>query len=74
MCHAVIEAAPQFKTIHIYDERKEKLDQRQAKREGETAGEAVKEDNKKLRQTPADNEGPEVPKQKPRRRRQTPST
>ncbi len=59
-----IEANPQFKTINIYDGSMQRLDNRQAKTERQSEGEShsVKQDNKKEKQTTAEDDGPEIPK------------
>lgn len=58
-----IEANPQFKTINIYDGNMQRVDTRQAKSEQQSEGESksVKQDNKKEMQSPAEDDGPEVP-------------
>jgi hypothetical protein len=69
-----IEANPQFKTINIYDSNMQRVDNRQSKKEQQSEGEnqSVKQDNKKERQTPADDDGPEMPKaSKKRKKRQS---
>jgi hypothetical protein len=69
-----IEANPQFKTINIYDSSMQRVDNRQTKKERQSEGESrsVKQDSKKERQTPAEDDGPEIPKaSKKRRKRQS---
>jgi hypothetical protein len=68
-----IEANPQFKTINIYDSSMQRVDNRQSKKERQSEGEnqSVKQDNKKEKQTPAEDDGPEMPKaSKKRKKRQ----
>lgn len=59
-----IEANPQFKTINIYDSSMQRVDNRQSKKERQSEGESqsVKQDSKKEKQTPAEDDGPEIPK------------
>lgn len=59
-----IEANPQFKTINIYDSAMQRVDTRQSKKEQQSEGEghSVKQDGKKEKQTPAEDDGPEMPK------------
>ncbi len=69
-----IEANPQFKTINIYDSSMQRVDNRQSKKERQSEGEnqSVKQDNKKEKQTPAEDDGPEMPKaSKKRKKRQS---
>ena len=69
-----IEANPQFKTINIYDSNMQRVDNRQSKKERQSEGEnqSVKQDNKKEKQTPAEDDGPEIPKaSKKRKKRQS---
>ncbi len=69
-----IEANPQFKTINIYDSSMQRVDNRQSKKERQSEGEnqSVKQDNKKEKQTPAEDDGPEIPKaSKKRKKRQS---
>jgi len=71
-----IEANPQFKTINIYDNAMQRMDNRQAKTERLSEGEsnAAKQDSKKERQAPAEDDGPDIPKAaNKKRKRQTPS-
>lgn len=67
-----IEANPQFKTINIYDSNLKRIDNRQSKKESRSEGEnqSVKHDNKKEKQSPAEDDGPEVPKKSNKRRTQ----
>jgi len=66
-----IEANPQFKTINIYDSSMQRVDNRQAKQEQQSEGESqsAKQDGKKERQTPAEDDGPEIPKASKKRRK-----
>lgn len=66
-----IEANPQFKTINIYDSSMQRLDNRQGKKERQSEGEStsIKQDNKKERQAPAEDDGPEIPKVSKRRKK-----
>ena len=66
-----IEANPQFKTINIYDSSMQRVDNRQAKKEQQSEGESqsAKQDGKKERQTPAEDDGPEIPKASKKRRK-----
>ncbi len=59
-----IEANPQFKTINIYDSSMQRVDNRHAKKEQQSQGEneSVKQGSKKEKQTPAEDDGPEIPK------------
>lgn len=59
-----IEANPQFKTINIYDSAMQRVDTRQSKKEQQSEGEghSVKQDGKKEKQTPVEDDGPEMPK------------
>ncbi|MET7001057.1 hypothetical protein [Chitinophaga defluvii] len=59
-----VEANPQFKTINIYDSSMQRVDNRQSKKEQQSEGEgqSVKQDGKKEKQTPAEDDGPEMPK------------
>lgn len=69
-----IEANPQFKTINIYDSNMQRVDNRQSKKERQSEGEnhSVKQGNKKEKQTPAEDDGPEIPKaSKKRKKRQS---
>jgi len=69
-----IEANPQFKTINIYDHNLQRIDNRQSKAERKAEGESqsAKQDNKKEKQTPAEDDGPEMPKaSKKRKKRQS---
>ena len=66
-----IEANPQFKPINIYDGSMQRLDNRQAKTERQSEGEShsVKQDSKKERQAPAEDDGPEIPKAASKRKK-----
>lgn len=66
-----IEANPQFKTINIYDSGMQRVDNRQSKKERQSEGESqsAKQDNKKEKQTPAEDDGPEIPKAKNKKRK-----
>ncbi len=66
-----IEANPQFKTINIYDNSMQRVDNRQAKKEQQSEGESqsVKQDGKKEKQTPAEDDGPEIPKASNKKKR-----
>ncbi len=66
-----IEANPQFKTINIYDSSMQRVDNRQAKKEQQSEGESqsTKQDGKKERQTPAEDDGPEIPKASKKRKK-----
>jgi hypothetical protein len=66
-----IEANPQFKTINIYDSSMQRVDNRQSKKERQSEGEgqSVKQDGKKERQTPAEDDGPEIPKTSNKRKK-----
>ena len=66
-----IEANPQFKTINIYDSSMQRVDNRQAKKEQHSEGESqsAKQDGKKERQTPAEDDGPEIPKASKKRKK-----
>lgn len=66
-----IEANPQFKTINIYDSGMQRVDNRQAKKERQSEGESqsVKQDGKKEKQTPAEDDGPEIPKASNKKKR-----
>lgn len=66
-----IEANPQFKTVNIYDSHLKRIDSRQSKKENQSEGEhqSAKQDNKKEKQSPAEDDGPEVPKKSAKRRR-----
>ncbi len=66
-----IEANPQFKTINIYDANMQRLDKRQSKKEEQSEGESqsAKQDNKKEKQAPAEDDGPEIPKASNRRKK-----
>lgn len=69
-----IEANPQFKTINVYDSSMQRVDNRQSKKErqSEVENQSVKQGNKKERQTPAEDDGPEMPKtSKKRKKRQS---
>lgn len=59
-----IEANPQFKTINIYDSAMQRMDSRQSKKEiqSQSEGQSVGRDNKKQRQAPVEDDGPEIPK------------
>jgi len=66
-----IEANPQFKTINIYDSSMQRVDNRHAKKEQQSQGEneSVKQGSKKEKQTPAEDDGPEIPKAANKRKR-----
>lgn len=66
-----IEANPQFKTITIYDSNMQRVDNRQSKKEQQSEGESqsVKQDSKKEKQTPAEDDGPEIPKASNKRKK-----
>lgn len=66
-----IEANPQFKTINIYDNSMRRVDNRQSKKEQQSEGESqsVKQDGKKEKQTPAEDDGPEIPKASNKRKK-----
>lgn len=66
-----IEANPQFKTINIYDSSMQRVDNRQSKKERQSDGESqsVKQDNKKEKQTPAEDDGPGIPKASNKRKK-----
>lgn len=66
-----IEANPQFKTINIYDSSMQRVDNRQSKKEQQSEGEgqSVKQDGKKEKQTPAEDDGPEMPKASNRKKK-----
>lgn len=66
-----IEANPQFKTINIYDGSMQRVDNRQSKKEQQSEGESqsVKQDGKKEKQTPAEDDGPEMPKASNKKRK-----
>ncbi|SDW50393.1 hypothetical protein SAMN05444410_103141 [Hydrobacter penzbergensis] len=66
-----IEANPQFKTINIYDSSMQRVDNRQSKKEQQSEGEgqSVKQDGKKEKQTPAEDDGPEIPKASNKRKK-----
>lgn len=66
-----IEANPQFKTINIYDSSMQRVDNRQTKKEQHSEGESqsAKQDGKKERQTPAEDDGPEIPKASKKRKK-----
>jgi hypothetical protein len=65
-----IEANPQFKTINVYDDNKQRIDNRKSKEEKQSVGESksTKQDNKKQRQS-ADDDGPDIPKEGKKRRK-----
>src|SRR5690348_536904 len=58
-----IEANPQFKTINIYYSDMQRIDKRQSskEKESESKDRSVKQDNKKEKQAPDEDDGPEVP-------------
>lgn len=66
-----IEANPQFKTINIYDSSMQRVDNRQSKKEQQSEGESqsAKQDGKKEKQTPAEDDGPEIPKASKKRKK-----
>jgi hypothetical protein len=66
-----IEANPQFKTINIYDSNMQRVDNRQSKKERQSEGESqsTKQDNKKEKQAPVEDDGPEIPKASNRRKK-----
>lgn len=66
-----IEANPQFKTINIYDGSMQRVDNRQSKKEQQSEGQSqsVKQDGKKEKQTPAEDDGPEMPKASNKKRK-----
>lgn len=66
-----IEANPQFKTINIYDSSMQRVDNRQSKKEKQSDEESqsVKQDAKKEKQVPAEDDGPEIPKASNRRKK-----
>lgn len=66
-----IEANPQFKTINIYDSSMQRVGNRQAKKEQQSEGESrsAKQDGKKEKQTPAEDDGPEIPKVSKKRKK-----
>jgi len=69
-----IEANPQFKTVNIYDSSMQRVDNRQSKKERQSEGQnqSVKQDNKKEKQAPAEDDGPEIAKaSKKRKKRQS---
>ncbi len=68
-----IEANPQFKTINIYDSHMQRMDNRQAKSEkqSESESQSVKPDNKKQKQAASEDEGPEIPEAKKKRKKQS---
>lgn len=63
-----IEASPQFKSVNIYDSNMKREGQRQSKgeKEGQDANQSQRNSE---RQSAADDDGPQVPEQKKRRRR-----
>jgi hypothetical protein len=65
-----IEANPQFKTVNVYDDNKQRIDNRKSKEEKQSEGESksTKQDNKKQSQN-ADDDGPEIPKEAKKRRK-----
>lgn len=71
-----IEANPQFKTINIYDSSMQRVDNRQSKKEQQSEGEgqSVKQDGKKEKQTPAEDDGPEIPKASNKRKKDKAAT
>lgn len=66
-----VEANPQFKTINIYDSCMQRVDNRQSKKEKqfESEGQSAKQDGKKEKQVPAEDDGPEIPKASNRRKK-----
>ncbi|OYX81564.1 MAG: hypothetical protein B7Y83_17100, partial [Flavobacteriales bacterium 32-34-25] len=67
-----VEANPQFKTINVYDSNMKRIDNRQSKEEKQTEGEtkSAKQEAKKQNQSD-DTDGPEVPQEKKRRKKQS---
>jgi hypothetical protein len=71
-----IEANPQYKTINIYDNAMQRLDNRQGKSEkqAESEKQTAKQETKKERQATAEDDGPDVPQAaKKKRKRQSQS-
>lgn len=66
-----IEANPQFKTVNIYDSGMQRIDKRQSRKEkeSETANQSVKQNSKKEKQVPDEDEGPEIPKKSKKRKK-----
>ncbi|MFV8347564.1 hypothetical protein [Flavobacterium sp. ZB4P13] len=67
-----IEANPQFKTINVYDGNMKRIDNRQSKKEKQSEGEgkSMKQDSK--RQSPSvDDDGPAVPQEAKKRKKQS---
>jgi hypothetical protein len=65
-----IEANPQFKTVNVYDDNKQRIDNRKSKEEKQSEGESksTKQDNKKQSQN-ADDDVPDIPKVAKKRRK-----
>jgi hypothetical protein len=65
-----VEANPQFKTVNVYDDNKQRIDNRKSKEEKQSEGESksTKQDNKKQSQN-TDDDGPEIPKEAKKRRK-----
>ncbi len=71
-----IEANPQFKTINIYDNNMQRLDNRQSKEEKQSQqveSKSVKHEAKKEEQNFGDDDGPEIPKAAKKRKKQSQS-
>ena len=66
-----IEANPQYKTINLYDTGMHKLDNRKEKTEKQSGGEnqSSKQQNKKERMTPAEDDGPSAPQATKKKRK-----
>lgn len=66
-----IEANPQFKTINIYDSDMQRIDKRQSRKEkeSESVDQSVKQDSKKEKQAPDEDDGPEIPKKSKKRKK-----
>lgn len=68
-----IEANPQFKTINVYNSSMQRLDNRQVKTEniGDRESQSVKQAVKKERQGAGEEDGPRLPQEKKKRKRQS---
>ncbi len=65
-----IEANPRFKTINIYDSSMQPIDKRQKKeQESENQDQSIKQNSKKEKQAPDEDDGPEIPKKAKKRRK-----
>ncbi|MET6998665.1 hypothetical protein [Chitinophaga defluvii] len=70
-----VEANPRFKTVNVYDSNMQRMDNRQAKTERQSEGEkqAASTSQKAARQAGHEDDGPDIPQAKKKRRKQSQS-